>query len=481
MPQVRYVCISDLHLGAENSILTRLSPGTTDVDPTAPSACLEALVACLTDLLGNQDRASPKPSLVLNGDVLELALAPDNQGAMVFERFVEATFPSNGRALFDDRIFYVPGNHDHHVWEMARERQYARYVGGVAGELVKPPWHVTRMFPLPGEAPLEAELVTALLRDHLGRPGLIVQVAYPNLGVESGGVVVVFHHGHFVESLYRLMTHLRQSLFPGSPPGPDVWDWEADNFAWIDFFWSTLGRSGRAGEDVGLVYDMLQRGEAVGWLLSNLANTIGHRTGHPLIGRAIALATRLLARRLGPVERRLPTRPLSPGADAGLTEYVTGPLARQLGQERAHAFERPVTFVFGHTHKPFERVSRFSGYVEPVAVANTGGWVVDTLRTETVQGAAVVLVDDRGEAVSLRMYHQAQNDKAYRVAVRPIGEAGELSSAVTSLVHPDHEPWISFSRAAAAAVVERRSALGEIIEKATRRRQVAARGGEDGA
>ena len=36
-------------------------------------------------------------------------------------------------------------------------------------------------------------------------------------------------------------------LFPGSRIPPEIWNLEAENFAWIDFFWSTLGRSSSRG------------------------------------------------------------------------------------------------------------------------------------------------------------------------------------------------------------------------------------------
>ena len=30
--------------------------------------------------------------------------------------------------MFDPVVHYVPGNHDHHEWEIARESQYVTYV-----------------------------------------------------------------------------------------------------------------------------------------------------------------------------------------------------------------------------------------------------------------------------------------------------------------------------------------------------------------
>ena len=124
---IRYVSLSDLHLGAENRILTRLtsvSNGGVNLkaDPTTASDVMVRLVDCLRLLIsGNQ--GPQKPTLILNGDALELALADVNVAAMVFERFMELTMKP-GEELFDKTIYYNPGNHDHHLWETARETQY---------------------------------------------------------------------------------------------------------------------------------------------------------------------------------------------------------------------------------------------------------------------------------------------------------------------------------------------------------------------
>src|SRR5436853_357282 len=126
MPDIRYVILSDLHFGAENSILTCLKPDGVEPDPHQPSAVMKSLVECLGELIGKNE-GPDKPQLVLCGDILELALATDNVAAMVFDRFVEEIFPPDG-GLFDKKIYFVPGNHDHHLWETARERQYANYV-----------------------------------------------------------------------------------------------------------------------------------------------------------------------------------------------------------------------------------------------------------------------------------------------------------------------------------------------------------------
>jgi metallophosphoesterase superfamily enzyme len=125
MPDIRYVCISDMHLGEEDSVLTCLRDGTWEVDWREPSPTLRQLVECVKSLI-DKNETGTKPTLIMMGDILEFALATDNQAAMGFERFIELIMPESG-GLFD-RIFYVPGNHDHHLWESARETQYVEHL-----------------------------------------------------------------------------------------------------------------------------------------------------------------------------------------------------------------------------------------------------------------------------------------------------------------------------------------------------------------
>src|SRR6267378_3319898 len=108
MTRIKYVCLSDMHLGAENSLLTKLTADCADTESTKPSPVLVQLVECLKSLIAHNE--GDKPSLILNGDILELALTTDNLAAMAFERFIELVFPVNK----DDRLFkdiiYLPGN-----------------------------------------------------------------------------------------------------------------------------------------------------------------------------------------------------------------------------------------------------------------------------------------------------------------------------------------------------------------------------------
>lgn len=461
MPDIRYVCFSDMHFGADNSLLTNLRPGSIDTDPTKPSPVLMQLVACAKELISrNQQRT--KPTLILNGDILELALATDNIAAMAFERFIELIMPANDDALFDPTIIYIPGNHDHHFWETGRETQYVNFISRKPwGDFLEIPWHTTNMF-APDRVP--AQLLNGLMRRYPHSNGAQVTTVYPNFGLVSanGQKCVIFSHGHFTEAIYMLMTTLRTIILAGREKPRFIWDFEAENFAWIDFFWSTLGRSGEVGSDVALIYDKLQDAAAVKQLISNLATSLAEKFGLPHWADRVeaALLKAVLEGTLGRVarlERQETGKPLSPDGEAGLRAYLEGPVCEQILLERGQTMPLDVTFVFGHTHKPFQRdMQQLARYPDWVSIYNSGGWVVDTVNPEPLHGGAAILVDEDFNTASLRLYNEAADPKSYSVRVKtathPHAAANPFHQRLVSLVDVSKDPWKAFSDAVAHSV-----------------------------
>src|SRR5216684_9247717 len=113
MPDIRYVCVSDMHLGSDNSVLTPIKPNSIAIDTSQPGAVMSQLVLCLRELIAHNE-GTEKPTLVLNGDILEMDLSDTNKAAMVFERFIELIFPQKAKRFLTRTFSISPGNHDHH-------------------------------------------------------------------------------------------------------------------------------------------------------------------------------------------------------------------------------------------------------------------------------------------------------------------------------------------------------------------------------
>lgn len=86
---------------------------------------MDGVTAVMNEIAGASDTP---PTVVFNGDALELAMAPTNVALDVFDQFVKRLFPPGGVAVVAPRIVLLPGNHDHDVWRMSRDEIQAREV-----------------------------------------------------------------------------------------------------------------------------------------------------------------------------------------------------------------------------------------------------------------------------------------------------------------------------------------------------------------
>jgi predicted phosphodiesterase len=454
-----------MHLGAQNSLLTNLMPNNLSSDTSVASPVLTSLVECLRTLIG-QNESKEKPTLILAGDVLELALTTENIAAMAFERFIELIFPERGEPLFKE-IFYIPGNHDHHLWETARETQYVNFLataGQAPGMELKVPYHTTSMFNF---NPVPSIFLDGIIQRYPHLANTQIGTVYPNLALlskdERRGVIVT--HGHFAESMYLLMSTMRKLMFPDAARPELTWDYEAENFAWIDFFWSTMGRSGEVGTDVEVVYDKLQSDTQLRLLVNNLASGLANRPGRA--GWRNWIEARLLKRVFSLVlfaaknaERTQTDDYLTDDAKRGLKAYIEGPTLKQIMIERNQNPPPPFcAVVFGHTHKPFQNQMSFAGYQPGTNVYNTGGWVVDSEKPHPLVGGAVVLMDYRLDITSLRMYYEAATPADFAVkvetATQPEDGANHFHERIAGLVDAAKDPWKTFSSVTANEIPRR--------------------------
>ena len=470
MTDIRYVIVSDLHFGAENSMLTSLNerPATGadtgfSADSRRPSPVLTGLVDGLRQLTRDQDRP---PTLILAGDVLDLALSPDEMSAMVFRQFAHLAF-GTGQPVFDPVVHYLPGNHDHHLWETTRENQYVDYLCTQPAEAeLAAPWHTTKLEPGDERPAASSALLTGLIRSQAGATGIEVGVSYPNLALRTpnGRRCLIVSHGHFTESIYSLMSQLKHILYPGQPQDElaNIDLLEEENFAWIDFLWSTLGRSGQVGTDMGLIYADLTSPADIDGLISNLTAAMtakgkGPTWLHPPERWALNTIFKWEANHVARSERGTPTVALTPAGQAGLRSYLEGPVRGQLRHEWGQIPEE-VSFVYGHTHKPFADRWSVAGFPAPVRIFNTGGWVVDTAEPAPVQAGVAVLVNDDLDAASLQFYRQSAAAAPSAVQLLP-PPAGEQPSAwhteLASRIDPAAEPWATLSAAAAREAAQR--------------------------
>ncbi|TGN09430.1 metallophosphoesterase [Leptospira ilyithenensis] len=472
MPDIKYVCLSDMHLGAENSLLTKLSLDGLKKDFTGPSPVLVSLVDTIRKFVSS-NQSPRKPTLILLGDILELALAETEEAGMVFDQFVDLILP-DGRELFED-VFYIPGNHDHHLWEIARESQYIKYIERKDDKKALPEmWHTTNVFIEGDPFPTRCDFMTAIVqnKDHLKRR--MVKVAYPNFGIlsEDSKKAVVLHHGHFLEDIYLLMSTMNTTIFPNQKMPEMIWDIEKENFAWIDFFWSAMGRSGNAGKGVELIYDKMTDEKKFSELLENIAKKLVEslkaketEEAGSVWKKIILFLIRLIPGRsqvkivygilkmtlgfIAKQERSDSNDSLSDEMRNKLISYLDVTLFKQLLAEKGQGAPKEIQFVFGHTHKPFaETFTDSKSYAKPVGLVNTGGWVVDTVERKSTCGGAVILIDEDLNIAPVQIYKESYSGNEEKLGILPGVDSNPLVTRIRELISKNSEDFETFSKLA---------------------------------
>lgn len=402
--------MSDFHAGATNSLLTEL---TEDYSPRtgAISEAASTFADALNQTLANFPKGS-RFDLILLGDMLDFSLARPDVSSNVLACFLDKLdFVKKA-----DRAVYVPGNHDHALWTAER-------FGALAGHGTDPGsaefWsHIT---PMAGsEAYLGHSTIMGAVLAQAGFGGQAL-TAYPNYVMGNSSLsgtekMIAFHHGHFIEDAYRAMTNLLATLSGEPTPPLTVEILEGQNGAWIDFAWSTLGDLGTIGTDGALAQRFLETGGAAhafqSYLARLMAQAVKSRLPMPsfdLMDKAIDYgAAGLVDYTVGAfsqLERFSYQEVLSRASIAGLKGYIGGPLRQQMiGDFGKEALPRDLSFVFGHTHKPFTDQIVVDEFKRPVTVYNSGGWVMDTALMHTVEGASIVVIDEDLHTAALQLY-----------------------------------------------------------------------------
>ena len=476
-PSSNYVCISDLHLGARYSILSsRDSLHRFDVDEV--SDCLLELVDALRSYLPKVfDDELPK--LVLLGDLVDFDFASLTDIVRSMNVLVEALFDPSKPALFQKDIILVPGNHDHHFWQTEKDALFLeRFQELKKRPAERIPYQTTDLF---RQSSLSSSLLNAL--PHAKKLGLNFELRYPNWGLWQTGPSgkrdkqVIFHHGHYVEPLYRMVTTVNQII--SDIADPDIEELERQNGGWINFFWSSLGASPAQRDNTVMLFDIMQNPAATYRYSQRLAALVsdylsrqsGTSPSNTLINNLSLekVLTGIFSATLGrgfQAERASSHRTLSKDGWDGLEWYLSKPLRQQIlddaplkpGDRRgAGLVETDTTFVFGHTHKPFQDTVGVTGYQQPVKVFNSGGWVVDQPDFSAAQGGAIVLVDRDLNVASLRLFQAPVNGKMPPVAAAGshLGERADnpLLQRMQDTIDQGH--WQAFQDSACLAMQQR--------------------------
>ena len=454
---IRYLVLSDLHLGARDSLLTHVH-GSDEIADN-PSEVLSSFANGLRETLGDQE----KPQLVLLGDALDLGLSPFGDVSKSFLQLLDAFFPAGGHELFRREIIYIAGNHDHHLWRMAQDHGFVTSLqdGRIPGDLTS----VTPVFGTPDH---RCRLMESLIAHRPHLDGATVRIAYPNWGISdaSTGRAVVMHHGHYLDGMYRALSNMRGFLSGGEARPATMAQLEQENGPWIDFLWSDLGSAGDIGNDAGSLYEtMLSAGAS-----HDFAESIARRiTGglHSKLGinpkmelkygitldNLIRASVDLTAGRAAERQRDGYGHVLGEDEVDDIGWYLGTPLMAEIHAELDEV-PRELSFIFGHTHKPFQDELKVDGYDVPVGVFNTGGWVLDEPTLMPVQGCSAMLISEDLEVAALRLFNDPTDGVMAPVRVEGSGRVNRLVDDTAAKVERASAHWAEFSRIVHARILE---------------------------
>lgn len=469
-----HICISDLHAGAITSLLTHLDQaedGSIQPKPGQVSPVTTAFSTAMEQFLRAAGAENAPPQLILLGDAFDLQFSDRQHACLAAGQFLGMLRQNN---LLSGDVIATAGNHDHSLWTDARASLLSRSLRPDPSGKIPAAMEATPAF-LPTPA-----ADSRLLRTVLTNVGFAnVDFRYPNIGFANDDRVVVFHHGHFVEDTYRVMSHVKTALAGLKHRKLSVEDLASENVGWLDFAWSSLGDAAGIGRGAETLYQNFLTSTGSRRLSKRWANRIGEALSRalPMSGNLSLRAALKTAARVAldvtigkfrDTERYHEVFALSPEGREGVKWYLEGPTLTQIEAEDV-ALSEDVSFVFGHTHKPFsERISA-QGFQNAVKVFNTGGWTLNGPRLDNAEGAALVLMDDDLNVASLRLFMTPRDGVVPPVSVEILSDTSEaeaFKAEIESWLAETKDVWDALSETVRVAYELRQNYLLDLTADA---------------
>jgi len=183
MKKLKVLTVSDLHLGEDDSLLHDNDFGIID---TTVGKIRELSMAD-----ENADVESGIDTLILLGDMVDLSEAQDEKAYRKARFFLEKLMAD----VPIEKLVFVPGNHDHHIWievmegELGRLGGDCRQVRDLPHSVKNPPEFMEKCMPSANRPPE-------------------VEVCYPHYILKEGDKWFMFDHGHLFSTLFPRLSRI---------------------------------------------------------------------------------------------------------------------------------------------------------------------------------------------------------------------------------------------------------------------------------
>lgn len=373
------VCISDFHIGERYGGATR-NPGNPedylklDSSPKDFVYVRKQFIDFLKSCRTVTRKHGKTEYLIILGDMWDMAM--NNQedslslSALLFHRLDEL---NEGIGLSDlfEKVIYVPGNHDHHFWEMLQERYWvtSRLEKGLA------PLEMPRVVSLTvdittgdmitgGESPGGSKIpLNNLASRLLGLTGRTpVYIAYPHIFLRKPkGEYLLLTHGHLFEPNWNMVTMMFGDLMKQRGIPMTIRNIEMFNAITTELHSYSLGQT-PPYEFWEKLYDRnFNHQVPVAWQKGVKEILDAHFSV-----RRIESDPKTPSTKYHDIEALQGSRPL-------VEHYLS-----QAEQECPHKVCHISSLVYGHTHIP-SAGQTFMRYQDerkrPITIYNTGGWV----------------------------------------------------------------------------------------------------------
>jgi UDP-2,3-diacylglucosamine pyrophosphatase LpxH len=392
--------ISDIHLGASTSLLTAI-----DYDFHAENTFERTFANEILDRLINDIKEITQgkkiQQLILLGDIFDLSFAPYGlamqNGKWFFRKLIESQ-------LFEEFV-YIPGNHDHHIWQQINEQTF------LLNKLDNPQVIYPRT--LSAESTLQNTCLDGLLDENN-----TFKVTYPNYKISINNKNFYFHHGHFLQKLYIVASNfLSQTIQTES-----IEDLEALNSPFLEFGWYNLGQAYNIGKQklIDRLYLMFKsnNNKQIDQLIKLLFKKIHKWNTQPKskFKNPIDTMTDYFIENIGPhfLKRLIFKHSTSYGrkqqASSVRHKRLTGSLNSTVSEYiNKYLISSPAelnnsTFIFGHTHEPENDLFVSPDGQSTYRLCNPGGWVVDRLdenKNFIIPAIAPLYIDEEANVIQL--------------------------------------------------------------------------------
>ncbi len=383
--------MSDLHLGRELSYLDTRHPE------------YERNRKVITDLFSE---VGDLEDIVINGDLFEIALKSWSE---VCEQ-ARAFFRILAEACSPKRIVFIPGNHDHHLWQTLVERVFI--FSAIKNDRPLPdknnyPLHfVDQIFTSANPEHAREMVLPDFWPDRKSKPEFIVKYPHHLFGIKknSGEDYYLCTHGHFLEPLFRPLNFLIEPA--------RIEELEGFNALWLESLNYHLGHASRLSERVMAIISSYEQGyeksrKKINRILNEIFLNIQRKTRLGDIGSfLLKLGMRFVLRYFPndgscalfkqPIDRRLLSE-IKIYLEKYILQRYKPENYERLSLPSPRKIPLPFTFVFGHTHRPnflpeYLHDSKVQIDSNEIQVLNTGGWLRVDSENQQGENAGILLI-----------------------------------------------------------------------------------------